>query len=230
MKTITYSEHEQCFIKVVEPDKITQNVVVILIHGGYWRMEKTLETVADAQSFFVEAGYIVCNVEYRRGPENPWPIPSNDVKEAIKKIKARFPNNHYALIGHSVGGQLALLNAEASDYVITLAPVTDLIYTRDMRLGDEAVQEYFGEEIDDSVLVSASPISQLPLKADAALIIHGANDVRVDIKTTIDYFQENLKHKNNIELLILPKMAHQDIIHPAEPHFSYLLNWLDTIV
>lgn len=226
MERIFYRDNEQSFIDVAKPNEVTQTDLIILIHGGYWRVDKTLGTVADIQTYFTKKGYVVCNIEYRRGENNPWPTPSLDVNSAIEKIKQEFPTENYVLIGHSVGGQLALLNAGEQDRVIALAPVTDLIYTRDHHLGDDAVQEYFCEEASDTELVKASPCHHLPLKAASCLLIHGADDVRVDVGTSIRYFQENLAVKNNIELLILPRMAHQEIINPIHDHFSYCLQWI----
>ncbi|MBU5360756.1 alpha/beta hydrolase [Enterococcus raffinosus] len=227
MEKVHYQIEDDCFIQIAEPETITRKQVIALIHGGYWRQEKSLETVKEMQSFFVLHGYPVCNIEYRRGMNNPWPIPLFDVKSAIKQIKERYADFELILIGHSVGGQLALLNAAEAQQVIALAPVTDLVYTYEYQLGDNAVAEYFGEKVDEKELLAASPCQQLPLKTERCLIIHGSDDVRVDIETTLNYLKMNLLNRQNIELLVLPKMAHQDIIEPDQKHFDYILNWLN---
>lgn len=179
------------------------------------------------QEFFVSHGYLVCNVEYRRGQKNLWPIPLDDVNKAIKKIKTLYSTFKIVLIGHSVGGQLALLNAEEAQEIIALAPVTDLVYTHKHHLGDDAVAEYFGTAVNEEKLLSASPNQHLPLAIEKCLIVHGGDDVRVSIETTLDYFKKNSLNRKNIELLVLPEMAHQDIIDPNQKHFNYLLNWLE---
>lgn len=227
MKKVQYQNAEDCFIQIDEPEVYTRKKMIVLIHGGYWRQEKSLETVTSMQNWFVSKGYPVCNIEYRRGVNNPWPIPLSDVKNAIKKIKELYEAFELILIGHSVGGQLALLNADTAQQVIALAPVTDLVYTNKHQLGDDAVGEYFGKTVDEKELLAASPQQHLPLTTERCLIIHGSDDVRVDVKTTLNYLKKNLLSKQNIELLVLPQMAHQDIIDPSQQHFQYLLSWLD---
>lgn len=226
MKKINYSADADCFIQIAEPETITQNKLLVLIHGGYWRQEKALDTITGMQELFVSLGYLVCNVEYRRGVKNPWPIPLMDVKSAIRKIKERYPTYEIVLIGHSVGGQLALLNADEVHQIVALAPVTDLIYTNEHQLGDDAVLEYFGSAADTNELLAASPYHHLPLTVEKCLIIHGSDDVRVAVETTLDYVKKNLLARKNIELLVLPKMAHQTIIEPDQEHFAYIEKWL----
>lgn len=227
LKKYPYQKEEDCVIQIAEPEVMEKDQVIVLIHGGYWRQEKSLETLTKMQTFFVTQGYLVCNIEYRRGKKNLWPTPLNDVKTAIQKIELLYPAYDIVLIGHSVGGQLALLNAEKKHKVIALAPVTDLIYTNENELGDAAVTEYFGNSVRAEELLEASPQEHLPLTVEKCLIIHGSDDVRVDVETTLNYFKKNLLSKNNIELLILPQMAHQDIIEPNQQHFEYMISWLN---
>ncbi len=59
------------------------------------------------------------------------------------------------LTGHSAGGQLALwagLRAPAGTVssIVALAPVSDLRYAADRRMGDGAVQALLGGEPDDA--------------------------------------------------------------------------------
>ncbi|UDV06558.1 S9 family peptidase [Staphylococcus pseudintermedius] len=46
-------------------------------------------------------------------------------------------------IGHSVGGQLVLLNAKLFDQIVALAPVTDVLYTLHQHLGQDAADRIF---------------------------------------------------------------------------------------
>lgn len=224
---VAYASHPDCFYDIASPEKHNMSLpIIILIHGGYWRNEFTHETLWPLQKELTKKGFIACNIEYRRGLESPWPLPSLDVKKAIENIKSEFKNREIVLIGHSVGGQLALLNASLADKVIALAPVTDLIYSRKHTLGNNAVNEYFGDSASMELLSAASPINHLPLRCSSCLIVHGANDQRVHLDTSIQFFKKNLTEKGNTDFLILDNMPHGEIIQPKKEHFSYIFQWL----
>lgn len=67
MKKYPYQKEKDCVIQIAEPEVMEKDQVIVLIHGGYWRQEKSLETLTKMQTFFVAQGYLVCNIEYRRG-------------------------------------------------------------------------------------------------------------------------------------------------------------------
>ncbi|WP_086315505.1 hypothetical protein A5821_002990 [Enterococcus sp. 7F3_DIV0205] len=233
MKTqkISYGASRECFFDLMIPDEEQVcGPIIVLIHGGYWRTELTNATLTPLQQKLANEGFISCNVEYRRGQKYPWPIPLKDVRNAIIQIKNRFKGMAIILIGHSVGGQLSLLNADIVDKVVGLAPVIDLIYTRDKNLGDSAVTEYYGQFASDELLKQASPIHHLPLACSLSLIIHGANDQRVHIETSLNYFRDNLSKKNNIDMLVLHDMPHGEIIQPEQEHISLMIQWIKNVV
>lgn len=226
-KKVSYAKNDECFFDLIIPDEEKICIpVIVLVHGGYWRMGFTKETLTPLQKKIASNGFICCNVEYRRGKESPWPLPLNDVRKAIIHIKNMFTERPIILIGHSVGGQLSFLNADIVDKVIGLAPVTDLIYTRDKKLGDNAVNEYYGEFASEELLKKASPINNVPLKCSRGLIIQGANDQRVSVNTSLNYFKDNLSKKNNMDMLILKDMPHGEIIQPHQEHIVFMIQWL----
>ncbi len=217
LKKYPYQKEEDCVIQIAEPEVMEKDQVIVLIHGGYWRQEKSLETLTKMQTFFVAQGYLVCNIEYRRGKKNPWPTPLNDVKTAIQKIELLYPAYDIVLIGHSVGGQLALLNAEKKHKVIALAPVTDLIYTNENELGDDAVAEYFGNSVRAEELLEASPQEHLPLTVENVRIqsrLHprcGTNFLLIVMVVSIFVFAflgwPNLLERIVSRVLLMPVIA-----------------------
>src|SRR5699024_7176423 len=133
---------------------------IVLVHGGYWRERLTFELMLPLVPLWTREGANVANVEYRRGPAAPWPLPLQDVQEAMYTIREHVPGNLIG-VGHSVGGQLALLLNTGFDAVVALAPVTDVVKVYYAGLGEEAAAEYFQTSpgAQPGLFASASPIN-----------------------------------------------------------------------
>lgn len=90
--------------------------VVVLIHGGGWKMPTNLDYCEKLSNDLASTGAAVWNIEYRRVGDNEnggWPTTMADTARAIDYlvyIKHKYPEldlNQVTLIGHSSGGQLA---------------------------------------------------------------------------------------------------------------------------
>ncbi len=92
--------------------------VIIMIHGGgwcdgdktYWEPNGGIKSVA--------YGFAVASINYRLGPEHPHPAQIQDVKAAIRFVRANagqygFDPNRIATWGGSAGGHLAALAGTA---------------------------------------------------------------------------------------------------------------------
>ena len=113
--------------------------LITLIHGGYWRTTHNREHMRALAAKLSENGFRVANIEYRRDPGNPEKL-FQDVDAALSKL-----NESVALIGFSVGGQLALIGKSNAHKLILLAPITDLQRTKREQLGEGAVESFFGD-------------------------------------------------------------------------------------
>ena len=87
--------------------------VVVLIFGGGWKSGDKNMCQAQA-SYLAQNGYVAVAVEYRLSPETIYPAAVQDIKEAIRWVRANaknYPINPYkiAVMGASAGGQLAAL-------------------------------------------------------------------------------------------------------------------------
>jgi len=127
----------------------------------------------------------VANIEYRRvGNGGGWPVTLEDVRAAIQSAKAARPQwsttGAVINVGHSAGGQLALLTADLVDAVVALAPVSDLSRVDAEELDDNAALGFMGGHFADmpDAYDAASPVRQLPIDRPL-LIIHGDVDIRV---------------------------------------------------
>lgn len=95
--------------------------LVIYIHGGGWANGHTRQSGAFSDFPAVLAdlsarGYVVASLEYRLSKEAPFPAAIDDVRTAIRYLRAnaaRFGLDgcHVAIWGGSAGGQLAALAA-----------------------------------------------------------------------------------------------------------------------
>lgn len=89
--------------------------VVIFIHGGGWRSGNKTMHWPMAKAIAAE-GYVTATVEYRLSTEALYPAPINEIKTAIRFLRAKadtYPIDtaKFAIGGGSAGGQLAALLA-----------------------------------------------------------------------------------------------------------------------
>jgi acetyl esterase/lipase len=109
--------------------------IVIDIHGGSWQHGAPQEDEALSR-YLAARGYAVFAIDYRRAPLHPHPTQIDDVRQAISWVKSNAGRFHadasrMALVGHSVGGHLAMLAAYAQPdaairSVVSLYGPTDL--------------------------------------------------------------------------------------------------------
>lgn len=208
--------------------------IVALIHGGYWRPRFDASLMEPLACALRANGWITANIEYRRGHANAWPAPLDDVRAALALVKAsqraKSVGGPLICIGHSVGGQLALLTSGLTDGVVALAPVTDVERTYREELGERAALEYFGTppELAPETYRDASPIQQ-PLGNTPLLLVHGINDDRVPITHSRDFMICANSQSAPAELIEYKNLSHLDAIDPRADHWSKVLSWLAAI-
>ena len=86
--------------------------LVIWVHGGGWQGGSRAEVPAFATAL-LDRGYALASIDYRLS-DIPWPAPINDVKAAIRFLRAnaakyRLDPARFAIWGSSAGGHLAAL-------------------------------------------------------------------------------------------------------------------------
>ncbi len=184
--------------------------VVVLIHGGFWRAEFSLELMEPLAEDLVARGYGVWNIEYRRvgQPGGGYAGTLEDVPAAIDHIEALarttgLDADRVAVVGHSAGGHLALWAGQreripsgspGADPAIRVslavgqAPVPDLAAAHEQGVGGTAVTDLMGgapAELPAAYAI-ASPSELLPIAAEQ-LIVHGDADRIVPITLSTDY-------------------------------------------
>ncbi|NVN00242.1 alpha/beta fold hydrolase [Arthrobacter sp. SDTb3-6] len=227
-------QHVHCLPALGRPGAAAHGTV-LLVHGGYWRAQFDAGLMEPLAAEFQRRGWQVGNVEYRRhGNGGGWPETIEDVRAAVRAITGtpwcRAAPGPVVGVGHSVGGQLALLAASGLDAVVALAPVTDTARTFHERLGEDAAAEFFGagpRELPEQY-ADSSPVRQLPLGIPA-LVVHGANDARVPVSHSLDYVRAARSAGDRITLLEPADLGHLAAISPTAGHWDAVLTWLGSL-
>ncbi|MBX3179126.1 MAG: alpha/beta hydrolase [Candidatus Hydrogenedentes bacterium] len=176
---------------------------LIFIHGGGWRSGKR-QDYALYTSRFARHGYVVATVSYRLREAGYFPNSVEDVKAAVRWMRANAAEinvdpDRIAAIGGSAGGHLAMMLGYTSDVpelegsggnpgvssavqavVNIYGPVDFSVYPeRDHRLVTTYLQGRYEERTE--IYELASPILHVDPSDPPTLIIHGTLDTLVPV-------------------------------------------------
>ena len=240
---LVYGTLSTQFADLRVPDGAGPHPVVIIIHGGYWRVRYGLEYLGHLCERLRAHGYATWNVEYRRiGEEGGgWPNTFLDVAsaaDALRDIAVNYSLDHRRVfaLGHSAGGHLAswlasrsripvgsILYADSPTQlrgVISLAGVLDLHLAYEWKLSNGAASELLGgsplnypERYD-----AASPAALLPTGVPH-LLIHGHKDDNVPHKLSRRYAQRAREAGDEVRLLSPRNATHFDVVDPRSPRW-----------
>ena len=186
---------------VYHPNELTSAVpVVVFIHGGGW----TSGDKRQAEPVFVDGlradGFMVISLNYRLAPEFPYPAQIEDVKCAVRHLRAEAARygldpNAIGAAGTSAGAHLAAMlgvtDAEAGwdtgaylEQSSQVSAVVAFFVAADLTLEFPGIafassEGAFGASFDAALLKEASPISYVTADDAAFLLIHGAQDAFV---------------------------------------------------
>lgn len=202
-----------------------RDVIVMNIHGGFWRNRYDLVHAGHFCAALSNRGLTTWNVEYRRVGDDGggWPGSIEDVRLAwgfVPELVAKYGLRTEKVIvtGHSAGGQLALClaaNEPSLRSVVSLAGVVDLRRAWELHLSDDAVAEFLGgtpQEI-PQIYGSADPI-QLPIEGCKQWILHGREDGDVPAEFSRRYWGRKQSLGENVHLLEIRNADHMDLIDP----------------
>jgi acetyl esterase/lipase len=200
--------------------------LLVVVHGGFWRPQIDRMHARPMTEALATAGWATVTPEYRRVPGRP-DLAVDDVHEAVRAIAGRpeFAGRRVVLVGHSAGGHLALQAAATPEHpdapagVLALAPVADLRRAEILRLGDDAVPAFLGE--DAAGRPDLDP-ALLPTPAGAVRIVHGTGDGVVPVEVSESYVKQ---HPESV--LTRPDCGHFALIDPRTAAWTTVLGALD---
>jgi|tagenome__1003787_1003787.scaffolds.fasta_scaffold20926509_2 acetyl esterase/lipase len=184
--------------------------VAFVLHGGFWRAPYTRRNTAAVAAALTAAGWATANVEYRRLGPGSYRAMLEDVAAARAHLDTVVDVDRVTAVGHSAGGHLALWLASrgGADAVLGLAAVCDLGEAAREGLGDNATQEFLGD--DPEAYELADPARRLPLGVPQ-LLAHGTADDRVPFGHAERYAE---RAGEECAVLRLDGVDHFDVIDP----------------
>jgi acetyl esterase/lipase len=199
--------------------------VLVYVHGGAWIRGDKSEAAMFARSM-TDQGYLVVSINYRLYPTGRYPAMIEDVKCAIRSLRANASEynldpDRIGAVGVSAGGHLVALlgTSEASagmdvgEYldqssrvqaVVAMAPVTDL--TRKFPNADIELMRQVGFGEDN--IVQASPITHVTADDPPFLLIHGDRDEVVPVEQSQLMYERLMAANVPAELVIVRNGRH----------------------
>src|SRR3954454_10055416 len=115
---VRYGADPNQFGDVRVPKGAGPHPLIVNIHGGFWRSRYDLLHAGHLCAALAKAGIATWNLEYRRvgNPGGGWPGTFEDLTQGflfVRELGRRFhfDAKRIATMGHSAGGQLALVLA-----------------------------------------------------------------------------------------------------------------------
>jgi acetyl esterase/lipase len=196
---------------------------VLIIHGGAWYQgDRSQLRYYGIQ--LARYGFVGLACEYRLSGEAPWPAQIQDVKAALRWMRANanplgIDAEKICVTGNSAGAHLALMlgcdteafegkggNLKASSKCAAISaiyPPTTLGYNK-----NEVENKLFGEAGNDQVAAKASPINYASSSFPPTILIHGNADQVVPISESFNMYHALNKAGAGVELHVFDGAPH----------------------
>ncbi len=209
--------------------------IVWICGGGWMRMDKSAHL--SYLSTLAHQGFVVCSVEYRTSNEGCYPMQIEDVKAAIRYLRAhadryRIDKEHFGAMGESAGGFLTCMAALDHDKVHDVGeyleesssiqaacpwyPPTNLS-TFKYKDAEECAASMESLLLGYNIMrnikeaYNSSPVSKVTKDAPPFLIIHGINDQTVPFEQSEELYDKLIENGCDADLIALEAADHADL-------------------
>jgi acetyl esterase/lipase len=199
-KQVVYNGGGRLAMDLAIPKTPGPHPAVVAIHGGGFQSGDR-SSYADLAARLARHGYVAASIDYRLAPASQFPAALQDVKAAIRFLRANASKysldpDRIAALGDSAGATLALLaaltpgvpefesggpNREFSariSCVAAFSPISDLSAIAAQNSETTAIPAFLGGSFQNSraAYLAASPLHWTTPQAPPVLAIHGAKD------------------------------------------------------
>jgi acetyl esterase/lipase len=249
-----YGPHPSQVAELFVPEGRGPFPVVVLIHGGFWRIPFDRELMEPLAEDLADRGFATWNIDYRRvgdgGGGDSWRVTLDDVAASLDQLgalSAQFPldTDRTALVGHSAGGHLALwLSSEFQvAAVVAQAGVANLYDAANERLGVGSPREGLGvldvpatveflggtpDEVPDRY-AATSPSALLPLETPI-LLVHGGEDDRVPVSQSRNFAEAAREAGDEVEVAEFAAMGHFEVLDPKHESWGRTVEFLERVL
>lgn len=196
---------EPVFGDLYRPRSTRPAPAVLLVHGGGWTGKDGRWQMNPIAGKLAKRGYVVLNATYRLAPRWTYPAPVEDLREAVKWLRAHAAEHgidpgRIATFGYSAGGYLAELTgltegAESSCIraIVAGGAPSDLTFYP----GGDLVPQFLGgtqQEIPQR-FHDASPVNYVTVNSPPMFLYHGTGDQLVRTEHPLAMIAELEKHR-----------------------------------
>jgi acetyl esterase/lipase len=200
-KNVVYNQGSRLMMDVARPTAAGPFPVILAIHGGGFRGGERASWLPEILKL-AQHGYVAATVDYRFAPRTQFPAPLQDVKAAVRFLRANAAK--YAIdpqrigaVGDSAGGHLALMlaftpgvaefesggNRDQSSAItcaVSYYGPVDMVRLKSP-VADQVLPLFLGGSVENapSAYRLASPFNWITPLAPPVLAIHGTKDPQV---------------------------------------------------
>ncbi len=256
-KNIEYCQHKGKSIQLdlYLPEGEKKTPLLIWIHGGGWETgDRTWVQSGPLRQ--VRRGYALASVSYSLTDEAIWPTQIQQLKTAIRFLRANseeynIDNSKFVAWGNSAGGHLASLlgttgdidkfdnkNDKYSNYssnvqgVIAWYPTIDLLLmTEQNQYSEYIVSKLLGCSAieNQDKLKALNPINYLNKNTPPFLIMHGKDDEHVSYLQSVILYKALQERGINSELVLLDNLIHGDPQFNNRENSKFFQEFLDNL-